>query len=529
MAQGKIDVKYERGKAQLLFLSGSSPVRFLKSMGFKISPDGLEASASASIDKLNFLLNQFSASVTPAALAWQQSQFQVTEELPQIITQDLFDYQVEGVAMLTGNDRAFLAFAPGLGKTVCAVRSADYKNYKHVLIVAPLSLLYTWKKEIEKWSVSPDKSIDIYHGSSPGPKSRWSITNYDTLRNKGLTGKFDLIIFDESILIKNRKALRSQAANQAARKAGAVWLLSGAPVSRYLDDMWYQLHILYSGRFSSYWRFVNTYCRTIETPWSTKIVGNKPHAEERLREDISDIYICYQQDEVLNLPEFIIDVVDVPMTKRQSKVYREMRDTFFAELADKPGESIFAPNVASQIVRLRQISTSPALIGGAASSGKLGSLLEVLEYVEKPVILWCDFTASVEACFALLGNRYSKSTLTGATPSVERSSIVDRFQNDEIEVLIANPQVGKFGLTLTKARTAIYLERSFDSDAYYQSLHRVRRIGTAHNPHIVHLLSCMEEPNEETIDHTIWRILSDRVETVKTLTAGDLLKEMGVG
>jgi hypothetical protein len=76
--------------------------------------------------------------------------------------------------------------------------------------------------------------------------------------------------------------------------------------------------------------------------------------------------------------------------------------------------------------------------------------------------------------------------------------------------------VGKYGLTLTNAKTAIYYEKSFDSDSYWQSVHRIRRIGLNHIPVLVTLTS----PN--STDEIINKNLSGKLASIAKLTNADL-------
>jgi hypothetical protein len=118
--------------------------------------------------------------------------------------------------------------------------------------------------------------------------------------------------------------------------------------------------------------------------------------------------------------------------------------------------------------------------------------------------------------------------MTGETPPELRQDIVDNFQAGNLDILIAHPAVGKFGLTLTKARTAIYVERSFNGDDYYQSLYRFRRIGTTVSPHVIHLVAQRPEgKNGSTIDQIIDRVLDYRKNSSLSITSGFIRDNLG--
>lgn len=457
------------------------------------------------------------------------------DELPDEIAENdtLFSYQKEAIRFLLSQPRAMLALAPGLGKTACATFAAHQVGTR-ILVVSPLTLVQNWRNEVRKWT---GETAEIWHRKIGDRNSRWVITNYETVVRKmvqkrdkkyvrlpGFEFEFDTVILDETILLKNRRAQRTLATKALVDGVPRVWLLSGSPASKFYDDMWAQLNIMLPKRFSSYWRFAETYCLVENNGWGMAITGNRRGADAMLQEDLVDVYFSRTQDQVLDLPEWLFEDIEVAMDPRQYKPYRQMEETFIANLSEMPDDKVVALNVLAQMTRLQQLASSPALLGGEAISAKWDAATEMLEWVQKPVIVWTNFIETAEQLAERWGKSYRVAVLTGNTPERDRQPIVDSFQAGEIDVLIAHPAVGKFGLTLTRARTVIYLERSFKGDDYYQSLHRVRRIGTEHRPYVVHLLATGPE-GEATVDHVIGRILKYRKEESIKLTTGMLKGE----
>ena len=80
-----------------------------------------------------------------------------------------------------------------------------------------------------------------------------------------------------------------------------MWLLSGNPVTRYADDLWSQLHLVWPKAFPSYWRFAKRYCVVEETPWGDKVVATRRTRD--VMEENSDLVVVTNQEEVLELPE----------------------------------------------------------------------------------------------------------------------------------------------------------------------------------------------------------------------------------
>lgn len=441
------------------------------------------------------------------------------------------DYQREAIAWLSTHKKAFLALAPGLGKSLCALRSIEAAGYSYIHIIAPLSLLENWRKEIERWL--PDSRVLILRSGdkvSTGTataRHKIILMSYESFKKWyqeiAIKRPPELMIFDESILLKNRQTKRVRTVLDLLKTyKGAIWLLSGGPVAKFLDDLWSQLHILDKRRFSSYHQFKYHYCQVQQSQWGDVIIANKPGAVELLSKDLADIYYAKTQDQVENLPEFIFERIEVPMDENQAKIYSQMEKEFLASLPS--GDEVLATSVLTQMLRLTQIASNSHLLEDEGvipiSSAKWDAVASLLEFAPKPVLIWTNFIRTA----SLLGVKLQKqrvATLTGQVDVRERQSIVDEFQKGNLDVLIAHPAVGKYGHTLTKARSAIYVERSYNSDDFYQSLYRIRRIGTKESPQVFFVLSL--NGKKRTVDHAIDAVLQYRHDNnIQMITSGEL-------
>ena len=467
----------------------------------------------------------------------------------------LHPFQKEAIQRVISSDRLLLALAPRLGKTVVTVIAADVVKAERILVVSPLSLLRDWRKKILQWSPTTKDVAIIYKKNLPVP-SRWTVTNYDTLRLHPETFNqtpWDLIIVDETLLIKNRKAKRTQwifelinkklpyskrkekevnQEPQVSRFATGikppkwVWFLSGAPTSRLYADLWAQLNILDPKQFTSYWAFADNYCIRQPTQWSQyNLVGNQPDAADRIKKDLATIYYPRSHEDVTDIPPLLPESLSVPMSPYQDKMYGTMLDEFMAELADD--SRLLAPNMLSQMTRLVQIASNPLLVGGKNDSAKWDALVEMLDFEETPIIVWTSFIETVNQLKLRLGMKTRPiASLTGATKQEDRANIVEAFQQDRIAVLIAHPAVGKYGLDLFNAKSVIYLERGYNADDYYQSRLRVVKVDMKVAPHIIHLLSERKDGGF-TIDHIIDQILASRTDATKKLTTAGLRQMIG--
>lgn len=541
-------LREERGKRQLVFIPSSTTVsgRSLASLGFSpiALPDGTAAWQRGFhptiLRQIQNLLGDEKLSASPELLsAYGEHLLDNQIEIdPYVLARDetLKLYQIDAVKFLGTRARAFLGLAPGLGKTLSALRAAEAAGYRHICVVAPLSLLGNWRREIERWL--PDTRVLLLRSGEAevtGPKTAQRLIvlcSYESFQKHNPMGKPkkpELLIFDETVLLKNRNTKRVNSIfNVTKNYNGSIWMLSGGPTAKFLDDFWSQLHILDPKRFSSYWQFAHHYCLVEETQWGMRILANQSGGQELLSKDIADIYFARTQDQVENLPPFIFEDIDVEMDEEQAKIYKQMETEFLAALPS--GDEVVATNTLTQLLRLSQIASNSLLLEDEGTiptySPKWEYVADLMKFVEKPVIVWTNFIRTAN----LLGTRLGKlrtETLTGQAEPAKRQEIVERLQHGEVDVLIAHPAVGKFGHTLTAARTAIYVERSYNGDDYYQSLYRIRRIGTTTSPQIVHLLSTCA--GTRTVDHAIGAILKYRHDNNVSLITSRTLRQAWKG
>ena len=543
---------------RLLFEPFTYPSKQVKAIGFRWAQDGSQSWESPlTISAFEQLSEIFKNCILDDSVnSWLEELERPVQLSEQVHQSDLLTFQREAVGFMVKAKRGLLGLAPGLGKTPISILAIKELGGR-TLIVCPLPLLYNWKREIKKWA---GEESEIWHKDVGEDIELWVITNYETalrymveydvkkIVKDGKTKKlnvnwrpteqfdFDNLIIDESVLIKNRKAQRSKTIYTLANKVKKikhVYLLSGSPVTKFLDDMWHQFHVLDRKRFPSYWTFTKNYCVLEETYWGVKLIANQEKAAQRIKQEYRDIYFARTQDQVLDLPDWIFDTLEIPMLPEQARMYREMQEDFITTLPD--GNDIVAPNILAQITRLIQFASNPALIGGPEIHPKWTTAVELLEFEQLPAIIWTNFIKTAEMLEEQLRKKgYTVGTLIGKTKDTVRDNIVQEFQNGYLNVIVAHPAVGKFGLTLTAARTAIYVERSYNGDDYYQSLHRVRRFGTTHSPHVIILLSLDASPQHgtdysgPTIDHVIHKVLGFKRDNSIQITTGLIREVLGV-
>ncbi|MDM7940122.1 MAG: DEAD/DEAH box helicase [Methanothrix sp.] len=429
----------------------------------------------------------------------------------------MFQFQKEAISylILSPHRGSLLALSPGLGKSAVATVASDLLNYDRVLIIAPLSLLSTWEREYRKWSWRDDPP-KVRHGKNP--EGNIVITNYDTVVrhvDEYCKAKFQLVILDESILVKNRDTRRFKALKRLTLGVNRLWLLSGNPVSREVDDLWAQFHLIDPPSFSSYWRFAESYCIIESPPWGRGVVGSR---NLDFQSEFRDLMFVRHQKDVLDLPELIPEVIDLPLTVPQKKLYEAIHSEFMAELTSK--DNLLVPNKVAQLIRLQQIVSNSMNLDpdGGSHSSKLDAVVEMVEtgYFDFPALIWVHWTEGAlqlwHALEKLLPGKVE--IILGGDPYTDYK--ITEYKEGKKSILILSLGVGKYGHTLTNTRTVIYFDRTWDMDAFIQSSYRVQRIGLDHTAAVI-TLRC-----PSTVDDLVQDNLSGKAIVVSQITNADL-------
>lgn len=439
-------------------------------------------------------------SLSPSVQEFLHNGLKIQAQTDWNINSTLRPYQKEAVCWLIQRSRALLGIEPGLGKSAIAIETWKHTGFPNrVLVVSPLSLLWKWKTEWKKWGgIEATPVLREELRSRPGI----FLTNYENLGK--VSGEWDLIIFDESSLLKNRKAKRSQAAFSLSRLTKRVWMLSGTPITRFADDLYMQFRILQPDRFTSYWRFAEETCFIEQDYWGYKNKGSKPNIEDRLKLFYSDIYYPLSRKDLGQVLVYTPMQIEIPLSLKLEKAYSELEQDFYTVLEK---ERIVATSVASKVAQLRHLL--------AQESGLVQFVQDAEKYSPGPILVW--FYHKV------LGEKLAKyyPVLSGDTGPKERQELVQKFQAGKLPILAVQLGTAKYGLDLDQARTVIYVELTYEGEAWVQSQYRVFRGGEESIPTFYILLPVRTD--KKTVAHAIYDNLRKKEYGIKRLV--ERLKE----
>ncbi|MBI3694990.1 MAG: DEAD/DEAH box helicase family protein, partial [Acidobacteria bacterium] len=167
------------------------------------------------------------------------------DPLQGVLKTKLLPYQVRGALFAACRGRVVLADDMGLGKTVQALAATELlrsrRGIERVLVIAPASVKYQWKTEIEKFT---DLSVQVIDGLLPRRKKLYASPAFFNLTSYELVLKDvehmhelrpDLIILDEAQRIRNWTTGTARTIKQL--KSRYAFVLTGTPLENKLEEL----------------------------------------------------------------------------------------------------------------------------------------------------------------------------------------------------------------------------------------------------------------------------------------------------
>jgi SNF2 family DNA or RNA helicase len=429
----------------------------------------------------------------------------------------------------------------GLGKTVSAIMAYHQLRRNgtvtQLLVLCPKNMLSEWQRDIERFLLDQYRLCIVTGDSYTKRRLLRSqadifVTNYETalaqryplLEMLRRSNGQSLLVADETFYVKNSRALRTRAVQEVRASVGRCIVLCGTPAPNSAHDLIAQFDLADCG--GSFRNVVVPKDREAAMPIIREAIENRGAYVRRLKEDV-----------LPQLPSKRFQKVIVPLEGQQRVLYADTLESYLRDL-EASTEASFNRQRSSFIAQrsaLLQICSNPKRLFPTYSEtpAKLTALDSILtELVHnrgEKVIIWSFYTASLEAIL----QRYAQLNpirIDGAVSNVAaRRSAIDRFQNDnESWILVANPAAASAGLTLHRARFAIYESLSNQAAHYLQSLDRIHRRGQTRDVEYLLLLcdQTIEEREYAALqkkDRASRVLLGDPVSTAETRTT--LLQE----
>ena len=412
-----------------------------------------------------------------------------------------------------------LADDMGLGKTIQAiaymlqVKRTDKEL--RFLVIAPLSILINWRKEIN--SFAPSLRVLIHHGTKREREPELALSSfkeYDVVVTSNEMTHRDLsvlanstwsaLIVDEAQNFKNHLTKRSKAIRHL--KARHRIALSGTPIENRLTDLWAIMDFLNPGYLYSRKEFRESY----ERPYSKKDAV----AVKELQDLVKPFILRREKGDreiITDLPEKNEMTIYCGLTEEQAALYQAHIDRTLEEIEHSEGMQRKG-KVLSMILRLKQICDHPLLYigngegleGRSEKLDRTGDMInEIIANGEKAVI-FTQFTS-----MGRILKKYIESLgigcelYHGRLTSVSRDRIISSFQEPggETKILIASLKAGGLGLNLVQVNNVFHFDRWWNPAVENQATDRLYRIGQTRTVQVYKFVvaGTLEEKIEEML------------------------------
>lgn len=407
---------------------------------------------------------------------------------------------------------------PGSGKTSSVLGMFSYLYSKEkidrIIVISPINAFGSWIDEFKLCFGNKIKLNCFNSHEVESSEEQYKILTYDYgkynlfLFNYENVHKFKkqifwllkekgLLVFDEVHKVKGIEGARAKTCLDIAQNANYVVTMTGTPIPNSYCDIYNNLHILFPDEYDSWFNFspsflkyakaediitINNkiypfFCRT-----SKHQLGVPPAKKDLIINVVSSkvenelfniVYSKYKNNKfaliirLLQLessPALLLDKIDIEEFKQILDIRDDIQDLDYKDYSQNVVELIKSIKVSSKVIKALELITK-------------------LVQEKKQVIVWTLFTKNIDALKMSLNEiGITCDIIRGDIPAQERIQIINKFKNQEFNVLLTNPHTLAESVSLhSVCHDAIYFEYSYNLVHLLQSKDRIHRLGLPDN------------------------------------------------
>ena len=540
-----------------------------------------EASTSDTVEKIGRAVLQIGHNIDePTYVQVRQAALKAgldaSPELPTLLRPEvhLRDHQLQGVAWLqhlfklspTDVSGCLLADDMGLGKTIQLLTFLvwyleRYPQDKPTLIVAPVSLLDNWERELRRFFFADALPVLKLYGKAlssvkfhkdeipadlrakgiknllrPGwmGDARVVLTTYETLRDQEFSlarQQWSIVVCDEAQKLKNPAALVTQAIKAIPARFRVA--CTGTPVENTLIDLWCLFDFIQPGFLGGLNQFGREYQRPIEAALERDTV-----ALERLRTLIDPQTLRRtKQDVAKDLPAKIED-----SHCRSLTMHSIQRNLYLSEIAKYSQKQQLEEHLDQRsagmlglLHKLKLICAHPYSVQLDKRlrdySPKLQWLIKTLKSIEATgkgdkVILFTELRDIqrelqhvVQEHFGFRATVINGDTSTSSESANSRQRLIDQFQDQPgFAVIILSTIAVGFGVNVQAANHVIHFTRCWNPAKEDQATDRAYRIGQEKDVYVYY--PTVRDIEMPTFEATLDELLSKRRALARDMLTG---------
>ncbi len=392
-----------------------------------------------------------------------------TENEPLNFRGKLYDFQKEGLAYLSVNQKCLLGDETGLGKTITALSLLAKQGSTPALVVAPSHVLDQWKEQSKKFlGVEPFVLSGLK--SRPLPQHSVYLTHYlllnawkEELDQVGI----ETVIFDESQELRHNGTAKYDAALKLAYGKKNVVGMSGTPIYNYGGEIWNVMNVIEEFSLGTWKSFSREWCL------NNSMVIRDP-----------DVLGSYLKSQGLFIRRRTEDVMkDLPKTRRVTQTV-DLNEALYLDLIGKSVSLAYKIPIM-QVIKERSMAALDAVNNARVASG-IAKAAHVTEFVrtlldaDMPILLFAYHHAVMDLYRENLA-QYDPRFVTGRESTMEKKESVKDFMEGRTNLLILNLRTTA-GLDLQRAKAVVFGELDWSPSVHRQAEGRCGgRIGVKHS------------------------------------------------
>ncbi len=441
---------------------------------------------------------------------------------------------------------------PGSGKTASVLGTFAYLykkgEVKRIVMVGPKNSFNSWIDEFDLCFGSSIKmNVFNIHKTRYNSKylkkqaiefetgnSNLILINYESLESyidelKEIVKYKTLLVFDEIHKVKAIEGVRAKYALKLSEFAKYTVALTGTPIPNSYLDIKNFLNILYREEYGDFFGFS---IADLKNPNEYK----KIEINKKIQP-----FFCRTSKKELNVPDANKDIIiEVEATEEENRLFQILTTKY-------------KMNPLILIIRLLQQESNPKmilekvdlsafneildtaldtteidfmdysqdvfdLVDLIKSTSKMNACIDLatdLVQSDKKIIIWCIFIDSMNNIKEKLNNKnIIAECVNGGIGLDERDSILSRFKNGELDVLITNPHTLAESVSLHGVcHDAIYFEYSYNLVHLLQSKDRIHRLGLKSNQYTQYYFLHQFFENRNGLPYSLDEKIYERLQT----------------
>ena len=411
----------------------------------------------------------------------------------------------------------FWRMGSGKSKQACDIANYHYRagDIDHFLIVVLNSIRGNWEKQLHE-HMACDYA---YHQLESGKYKQYQ-SWYDSLKIEGwlkvlvvsieslsqgraieyaehfVMGGRTMMVVDESMTIKNHKAIRTKMCHRLGALSQKRIIMTGTPVTKGIENLWSQFHFLDPEiiGFPDYYAFERRY--VTKGGYENKQIVGYNNVSELMELLEAHAFNVTKEEALPDLPPKTYETRMLAPTKEMSRLYNHVVNkktlpdgsectntlTIALRLHQICGGNIARFEGVHKGKRLYETDPIPG------NNPKLDELHDILESTDLPAIIWADGMAEINAIHTMIEKDFGPAAkIVGGLGTRGVWDQQELFQSGKVDYVVANPRAGGVGIDLYRAKLEVFYSDSFNWSERIQAEDRAHRKGQTGQVHIVDL------------------------------------------